>query len=141
MADSWASSDQARRAMTANRSKDTGPERAVRSLLHQRGLRYRTHLRPVSSIRRTADIVFTRWRVAVFIDGCFWHGCPEHFVMPRANADYWQPKIARNRERDVNTDELLRAAGWTVLRFWEHQEPERVATAIEGAVRAARVSG
>lgn len=116
--------------MVANRSKDTRPEMAVRSMLHARGLRYRVHYRPDPLLRRTADIVFTRRRVAVFIDGCFWHACPEHFVMPRANSDYWVPKIARNQRRDVETNTALQAAGWTVLRFWEHQRPSEVVEMI-----------
>ncbi|MFB7884973.1 very short patch repair endonuclease [Microbacterium sp. NPDC056057] len=134
MVESWASSEQARLTMVANRSKNTAPERAVRSILHARGLRYRTHLRPIPSIRRTADIVFTRRKIAVFIDGCFWHACPEHFIAPRSNADYWGPKIAGNRLRDRDTDEALRSAGWTVLRFWEHEPPAFVADDIEKIV-------
>lgn len=121
--------------MIANRSKDTIPERAVRSLLHARGLRYRTHLRPEPTLRRTADIVFTRSRIAVFIDGCFWHGCPEHFVMPKSNPDYWLPKLKGNQRRDRETTSALNDAGWMVLRFWEHERPADVADAIEQVVR------
>lgn len=124
--------------MVANRSKNTAPELAVRSLLHARGLRYRVHLRPLPALRRTADIVFTRRKIAVFIDGCFWHACPDHFVMPRANADYWEPKIARNQRRDREIDEALTVEGWTVLRFWEHQPPGEVADAIERSVADAK---
>lgn len=134
MSDSWASSEQARRTMRANRSKNTSPELAVRVLLHGRGLRYRVHFRPAPSIRRTADIVFTRRKIAVFIDGCFWHACPEHFIAPRSNPGYWEPKIAGNQRRDRETDEALRAEGWTVLRFWEHESPSAVADLIERAV-------
>jgi len=141
MAESWASSERARLTMRANRSRDTSPERAVRSILHARGLRYRVHTRPVSSIRRTADIVFTRARIAIFIDGCFWHGCPDHFVSPKSNRAYWGPKIAGNQSRDRDTDAVLRATGWTVLRFWEHQAPWDVADAIENAVRAVKPCG
>lgn len=122
--------------MVANRSKNTGPELAVRSLLHARGLRYRVHVRPLPDVRMTADIVFTRRKVAVFIDGCFWHACPEHFVMPRANADYWVPKIERNQQRDRRADEALTDAGWTVLRYWEHEPPLAVALSIEEVVRS-----
>lgn len=138
MAESWASDEHARRTMVANRSKNTRPELAVRTLLHARGLRYRVHARPVASLRRTADIVFTRWRVAVFIDGCYWHGCPEHGVSPRRNADYWGPKLERNRARDRDTDLHLTAAGWTVLRFWEHEPPEHVADAVAAEIERAR---
>lgn len=134
VAESWASSPHARRSMQGNRSTNTSPEVAVRTLLHARGLRYRTHFRPVPSIRRTADIVFTRRKIAVFIDGCFWHACPEHFSAPRSNVDYWVPKIERNQRRDCETNEALRAEGWTVLRFWEHESPTNVAECIEHAM-------
>ena len=117
--------------MQANRSRDTGPELAVRQLLHMRGMRYRVDMRPDSSIRRKADIVFTRIKVAVFIDGCFWHGCPDHFTAPKAHAEYWQEKIGKNRRRD---------AGWTVLRFWEHENPGDVADTIETEVKRARLN-
>lgn len=108
----------------------------VRRLLHRAGLRYRVDFAPLDSDRRRrADIVFTRRRIAVFIDGCFWHGCPEHFVAPKVNADYWGPKIARNRERDHETSARLVAEGWSVMRFWEHEAPLEVATQILAAVR------
>lgn len=99
------------------------------------GLRYRKNIRPVPSLRRTADLVFPRQRVAIFIDGCFWHGCPEHHRLPRANAEYWTAKVDGNRRRDTATDETLAAAGWTVLRFWEHEDPVEVAETIRKAVR------
>ncbi|MDV3291908.1 very short patch repair endonuclease [Mycobacterium avium] len=137
MAESWASSDHARRSMQGNRSRDTAPELAVRRLVHAMGLRYRVNARPLPTVRRTADLVFTRRRVAVFIDGCYWHGCPDHHRQPSANADYWRAKVARNRARDAATDETLRAAGWTVLRFWEHQPPAEVAEAVRAAVTGA----
>ena len=82
-----------------------------------------------------ADIVFTRRRVAVFIDGCFWHGCPEH--APRVNTHYWGPKLARNVERDQRVTATLRAAGWTVLRLWEHTPPQEAAARVEAALRVA----
>lgn len=116
--------------MRGNRGRDTGPEMAVRRLLHARGFRYRVDLAPVPGVRRRADIVFTRARVAAFIDGCFWHGCPEHATWPRTNADFWRQKIEGNRERDRDTDQRLREAGWTVLRFWEHEAAADVAEAI-----------
>ena len=116
-----ASSDAARATMRANRGRDTGPELAVRRALHAMGLRYRVdHPLPFDR-RRRADIVFTRAKVAVFVDGCFWHGCPEHGTTPRTNTAFWSEKIARNRERDSDTNERLRSLGWTVLRFWEHE--------------------
>jgi DNA mismatch endonuclease, patch repair protein len=117
--------------MQGNRSRDTKPEMAVRRQLHRLGLRYRVGITPVPEVRRRADIVFTRARVAVFIDGCFWHGCPEHGRTTfNHNADYWSAKIATNIDRDQDTDARLREAGWTVLRFWEHQDVEAVAKAI-----------
>lgn len=121
--------------MKANRSQDTGPEIIVRKLIHAMGLRYRKNVRPVPSLRRTADIVFPRHRVAVFIDGCFWHGCPEHYRQPRVNAEYWTAKISGNRKRDTATDKTLTEANWRVLRFWEHEDPVEVAETIRMAIR------
>lgn len=124
--------------MLANRRNDTGPEMRVRRLLHAAGLRYRIDYAPDRrNLRRRADIVFTRRRIAVFIDGCYWHGCPEHFVPPKANARYWAGKIAGNIARDRDTDERLRSLGWVVLRFWEHEEPSLVAERIILTVRGA----
>ncbi len=119
--------------MRANRRRDTLPELIVRRLLHAMGLRYRVDFAPLGG-RRRADIVFTRKRIAVFVDGCYWHGCPEHATYPKRNSDYWLPKLARNIERDRETDDLLRAAGWTVLRYWEHEDPREVAEAISASV-------
>lgn len=127
---SWASSEHARRTMVANKSRDTKPELRLRSQLHRRGLRFRVDIAPVKGTRRRADVVFTRTRIAVFVDGCFWHGCPDHFIEPKSNADYWRNKILTNVERDRDTDRKLLAAGWTVLRFWEHEEPEKAADEI-----------
>jgi len=121
--------------MQSNRGRDTSPELAVRQLLHATGLRYRVDFAPLGG-RRRADIVFTRKRVAVFIDGCFWHGCPIHATRPKTNADYWGPKLDRNVERDLETTASLESAGWTVLRFWEHEAPTNVAEAISKAVRS-----
>ena len=120
--------------MVANRGRDTGLELTVRSLVHARGLRYFVGRRPLKNFRRTADLVFPRKRVAVFLDGCFWHQCPEHFQLPASNRVYWEPKIARNVERDRETDQRLAEAGWLVLRFWEHESPTDVARRIERAV-------
>ncbi len=133
-APSWASSPAVRRVMQGNRSRDTLPEIAVRSAVHALGMRYRVCARPVTKVRRTADLVFRRSRVAVFIDGCFWHGCPTHHALPKTNSAYWAQKIEGNRVRDVHTTELLRAAGWMVLRFWSHEEPMEVAAHIAKAV-------
>ncbi|MFI7038598.1 very short patch repair endonuclease [Microbispora rosea] len=125
-----ASSDGTRKSMQANRGRDTKPELALRRAVHALGLRYRVSIRPLPSIRRTADIVFTRAKVAVFMDGCFWHGCPEHHTKSATNAEYWAEKVRRNRERDAETDRLLTEAGWSVIRIWEHENPEASANVI-----------
>ncbi|WP_406330319.1 very short patch repair endonuclease [Streptomyces sp. NBC_00203] len=135
---SWASSAARRRNMQAIRSRDTTPERLVRRLVHAQGLRYRVATRPLSDLRRTADMVFRPAKVAVFIDGCYWHGCPEHYVPPKTNPGYWSDKVARNMTRDRDTDERLRAAGWLVLRFWEHESAEECSEAICHAVTSRR---
>jgi DNA mismatch endonuclease (patch repair protein) len=122
--------------MQGNRSRNTKPELEVRRAAHALGLRYGVGQRPIPERRRTADLVFRRARVAVFIDGCFWHGCTVHASLPRQHAEYWAPKLARNRERDTETDDLLRAAGWLPLRFWAHEEPTLVAATIAVVVRS-----
>lgn len=119
--------------MQSNRRRDTLPEIAVRKILHRAGLRYRVDYAALGG-RRRADIVFTRQRIAIFIDGCFWHGCPEHATLPKTNTGYWLPKLQRNIERDRETDEMLTEAGWTALRFWEHEAAEAVALGISDAV-------
>ncbi len=124
--------------MQANRSRDTGPELALRRLVHAAGLRYRVAARPLPGLRRTADLVFRPARVAVFVDGCFWHGCPEHASDPRTNADYWIPKLARNAERDRETDALLAEAGWLSIRIWEHEDAVVAAGRIIDVVRQRR---
>ncbi len=116
--------------MRGNRNRDTGPEMAVRRAVHALGLRYRVAARPIRGVRRSADLVFRRRRVAVFVDGCFWHGCPDHFVLPRTNVDYWTAKIDGNRARDAETDALLAGAGWTVIRVWEHEAPSQGADRV-----------
>ncbi|MGN6414947.1 very short patch repair endonuclease [Flexivirga sp.] len=137
MADSWASSPGRRRNMQANRSRDTGPELAIRRALHRLGLRYRVASAPEPSIRRRADIVFTRARVAVFIDGCFWHGCPEHGRSNfNHNAEYWSAKIAANAARDADTNAKLEQSDWHVLRYWEHDDAETVVAEIQEIVVA-----
>ncbi|MCF3170181.1 very short patch repair endonuclease [Streptomyces violaceoruber] len=135
---SWASSAARRRNMQAIRSRDTKPERLIRRLVHANGLRYRVAARPLPDLRRTADLVFRPAKVAVFIDGCYWHGCPEHYVSPKTNPGYWSEKVARNIARDRDTDEQLSAAGWLVLRFWEHQSSDACALSIISAVRERR---
>lgn len=131
---SWASSPAARAKMQANRSKDTGPELALRRALHRRGHRYFVHRPPIKGMRRTADLLFPRAKVVVFVDGCFWHGCPDHHTASRANAEFWAEKVRKNRERDQDTDRRLREAGWTVLRIWEHVPVSEAVQLVERAV-------
>ncbi|MEU9563075.1 very short patch repair endonuclease [Streptomyces sp. NPDC048161] len=139
--ESTASSPAVRAVMSANRGKDTGPELALRRLLFKRGLRYRVNARPLVEIRRKADLVFPGDRVAVFVDGCFWHGCPDHYRPAVKNADFWRQKIDGNRARDAETNEKLLAAGWRVIRVWEHEDPARAAGEIEQLLRRSRASG
>ncbi|MGW4929697.1 very short patch repair endonuclease [Agromyces sp. NPDC004153] len=114
-----------RRNMQANRRRDTAPERALRSLLFAEGFRYRCDFRvDLEGVRARPDIAFPRAKVAIFVDGCFWHGCPEHFTEPRRNTDYWRPKLERNRARDRAQTVALETAGWRVIRVWEHVAPQ-----------------
>ncbi|MBF6138430.1 very short patch repair endonuclease [Nocardia farcinica] len=139
MVNSWASSPGRRRNMQGNRSRDTKPELKIRRALHELGFRYRVAMAPEPGLRRRADIVFTRTRVAVFIDGCFWHGCPEHGRSTfNHNAQYWPAKIASNVTRDADTNARLNAAGWHVLRFWEHEDATYVVEQIRRTVVALR---
>jgi DNA mismatch endonuclease (patch repair protein) len=125
--------------MSAQRRTGTGPELAVRKVLHAMGLRYQVDVQPLLDLRRRADVVFVREEVAVFIDGCFWHGCPVHGRRRHGvNGWYWPEKIARNRGRDADTDRRLREAGWTVVRVWEHEEPSEAAQRIHNVVLSAR---
>lgn len=135
---SWAQSRAVRSSMQGNKGRDSVPERKLRTQLYQRGLRYRVNARPLPGLRRTADVVFPRLRIAVFVDGCYWHGCPEHYRPSRANQQFWHTKIEGNRARDVETDRLLAAAGWTAIRVWEHEVPQPAADRVETAVRDAR---
>lgn len=121
--------------MSAQPRRDTAPEMAIRKALHSRGLRYRVQYRPSCLSRRTVDIAFTGRRVAVFVDGCFWHGCPVHHRPPRSNTAWWESKILGNRSRDADTDRLLSDDGWTVVRAWEHEDPVAVADRIESLLR------
>ncbi|MEC3979835.1 very short patch repair endonuclease [Amycolatopsis sp. H20-H5] len=116
--------------MSRQRSRNTGIELALRRELHGRGLRYRIHRCPLPSMRREADLVFGPSRVAVFIDGCFWHGCPEHATWPKRNGEFWRTKIEKNRARDIDTDRRLDAAGWVSARAWEHEDPADAASRI-----------
>ncbi|MEV3934376.1 very short patch repair endonuclease [Glycomyces sp. NPDC049804] len=138
-ATSWASSDGVRRSMQSNKGRDTKPELRLRRAAHALGLRYRVSMRPIPEIRRTADMVFTKARIAVFLDGCFWHGCPEHHTVARTNAEYWAEKVRRNRQRDRETDEVLEQAGWIVVRSWEHEDPAASARRLVEIVKETRV--
>lgn len=123
--------------MRGNRRRDTKPEMALRKVLHAAGRRYRVDHRidtPDGSVR--TDIVFTRQRLAVFVDGCFWHGCPAHGSRPRSNPAYWNAKIARNRARDRRQTEALTAAGWRVVRVWEHESQEEALARVDAAILA-----
>jgi len=120
--------------MQLQRTRDTRPELAVRRLLHSAGLRYRVDRAPLPGLRRRADVVFGPAKVALYVDGCFWHGCPQHPRTARANSAYWQSKLAANRARDADTDRQLAAAGWLVLRVWEHEDPAAVAARVVVAV-------
>lgn len=127
----------------ANRRTGTKPEMRLRSALHRRGLRFRKDLLVrAGDVRVHPDVTFTRWKVAVFVDGCFWHGCPEHQHIPKSNTDYWIPKLAANVERDRRVDAALEDAGWAVVRIWEHEEIGDAADAVELALmRMARGIG
>lgn len=115
--------------------RDTRPELALRRELHARGLRYRVDKRPDPTLRGRADLLFRRYRVAVYVDGCFWHGCPEHGVLPKGNREWWRAKLATTVRRDRATEATLRDLGWTVLRVWEHEDPVAAADRVEAAIR------
>lgn len=121
--------------------RDTKPERDLRTLLHRSGLRYRVDYRLGSG--RSAprpDIAFPRQKIAVFVDGCFWHQCPEHGVIPVTNRDFWEPKLLANVERDQRQTAGLEREGWLVIRVWEHEAPEEAAERIRQAVGARKVT-
>ncbi|MYS78801.1 very short patch repair endonuclease [Embleya scabrispora] len=130
-----------RARMSRQRSKDTDVEVALRRLLHAMGLRYRVHRRPLKGIRREADVVFGPTKVAVYVDGCFWHGCPEHATWPKRNAEFWKTKIEGNRARDADTDRRMAEAGWLVVRVWEHEDAATAAARVRDAVIARRMAG
>lgn len=132
---SYAKTGGVRSRMQMQRTRDTEPEMALRRSLHAMGLRYRVDRPPLAGLRRRADLVFGGAKVAVFVDGCFWHGCPDHGnPRPATNAWYWPAKIEGNRARDRDTDRRLTEAGWLVLRLWEHEDPAEAARRVTGAV-------
>lgn len=124
--------------MEHQRQRDTRPELAIRAILWQRGLRYRVDYPPLKGVRRRADLVFTRAKVAVFVDGCFWHSCPDHGTVPKSNREWWMAKLEANRSRDRDTDIRLEESGWTVVRVWEHEDPEVAANAVVQSLELAR---
>jgi DNA mismatch endonuclease (patch repair protein) len=137
-----ASDTATRRAMQGNRRTGTLPELTLRTALHRRGLRFRKDFKITGDgFAVRADVVFPRRRLAVFVDGCYWHGCPEHFRMPSRNADYWAAKIARNEARDRRVTDSLAGAGWLVLRVWEHEPVEQAADRVAEAVTSALSAG
>ncbi len=129
-----ASSAAVRRRMETTRRRDTPGELELRRILHGWGLRYRVDRTVLPGLRRRADIVFTKQRVAVFVDGCFWHVCPLHASYPKNNAAWWRAKLAANVARDLDTDRRLADAGWTVVRGWEHEESVSIAHRVAGVL-------
>jgi DNA mismatch endonuclease, patch repair protein len=122
--------------MRAQKRRETGPELRLRRQLWSRGLRYRVNASlPLSGRRRRADVLFSRARIAVFVDGCYWHACPVHGTSPKANASWWANKLAANVRRDRDTDEQLAAVGWRSVRVWEHEDAAEAAARIEALVR------
>ncbi|MBU9269267.1 very short patch repair endonuclease [Burkholderia gladioli] len=132
------SSPEASRRMAKVRQKGTSAEIALRRELYRRGLRYRVDFEVLKKPRRVADIAFPGLMIAIFVDGCFWHGCPEHATWPKQNSDFWRQKIETNRARDTDTNERLRNVGWTVLRFWEHEPPSEAADIVVQTVAMVR---
>src|SRR5262245_16897691 len=133
-----ASSATIRRRMQVTRRRDTPAELALRTELGRLGLRYRIDASPIPGTRRRADVVFRRAHVAVFVDGCFWHGCPLHGTWPKKNARWWRQKIETNRRRDADTDRQLVEAGWSVVRVWSHDDVVETAKRIVRLVRRQR---
>ena len=131
----WSTSANVRSVMQANRKVNTGPELKLRSELHRLGLRFRAVLRP-AGIKVAVDILFPGVKLAVFVDGCYWHGCPSHGTSPKTNSEYWVPKIARTRLRDQLNDEVLRTAGWEPIHVWEHEPVGEAAARIASLVKA-----
>lgn len=128
-----------RRRMQQQRRRDTVPEIALRQALHAAGLRYRVERPVLPGMRRRADVVFGPAKVAVFVDGCFWHMCPEHVTFPKANAEWWREKLERNRARDQDTDQLLHEQGWLPVRVWEHEDMAEAAVRVAEIVHQRRV--
>ncbi|MCX4698660.1 very short patch repair endonuclease [Streptomyces sp. NBC_01373] len=124
--------------MSRQASRDTAAAMVVRQLLHAAGLRYRVNVPVPGMPRRTIDIAFAKAKIAIMLDGCFWHGCPDHATQPKANVEWWQAKLAKNMAKDAETTGHLTTEGWTVLRFWEHESPEHMAKRITASVAERR---
>lgn len=137
----WASSQAVRATMLGNVRRDTRPELILRSALHARGWRFRVQYPVPDRPRRSIDIAFTRRRLAILVDGCFWHGCPLHGSNPKTNVTYWNVKIERNRARDGDTDIALLTAGWRSLRVWEHMPVTEAVKIIETELRIIDAAG
>ena len=116
--------------MARARQMSSGAEADLRRVRHAKGLRYRRHASSLTRPRHIAESLVPRFRVAVFGDGYFWHGCPEHACCPRSNADYWREKLETNRSRDTDTDRLLNALGWRIVRIWEREDASDAANRI-----------
>ena len=129
------------RRMAKVRQKGTAAEVALRRELFRRGLRYRVAFTVLSRPRRVADIAFPRLKIAIFVDGCFWHGCPEHGTWPKSNASFWRQKIEANRSRDADTEHHLHGIGWKVIRVWEHEDPNEAAARIAELVNTRKNRG
>lgn len=135
------SSPEASLRMQRVRQKNTSAESALRDELHALGLRYRVQVPVLTKPRRVADVAFSGLRVAVFVDGCFWHGCPTHATWPKKNAEFWRSKIVANQARDRDTDARLRAEGWAVVRVWAHEPPSKAASRIAKVVAKRKTKG
>lgn len=131
--------DETRARMRRQGRRDTKPELAIRRRLHALGYRFRVDYKPEPDLRCRGDIVFTKKRLIVFVDGCFWHGCPIHATAPKNNAEWWREKLDANTTRDRRTDSALEERGWTVLRLWEHEPTDDAVARIEGALTASTV--
>ncbi len=132
------STSEASHRMQRVRQQTSSAKAVQRRELHACGLRYRVQVPVLTKPRRVADVAFSGLRVAAFVDGCFWHGCPEHATLPKANADFWRSKILANKERDLDTDRRRREYGWVVVGAWAHEAPSAVASRVVGAVRSRR---
>jgi DNA mismatch endonuclease (patch repair protein) len=129
-----------RRRMQRQRRRDTVVEVCIRKSLHRAGFRFRVDYRPEKSLRCKGDVVFTRWKVIVFVDGCFWHGCPLHATSPANNSEWWQEKLHANVERDKRNTRALEELGWKVVRVWEHENSDEAAERIERVLKQVRPS-